>query len=215
MDTSQLEQIVRRAVEEGISPSFSLTTILFVCVGATSAFGAWLATYMKEKGRNFATKEDLEQIIQQQSGIAKAVENVKAEVTSTHWQNQQIWSQKLTVFTDVSRNLLLLKQALERLLDFLPAVQSSEESEENMHFKKLFAHYEKQLYDSRGAIESAIPTVVLLSIDASSCLEEGLRRFQDESSDNMPEIFKFKARAVADTLLSFQNIARSELHKTS
>lgn len=67
----------------------SLSDLLFVFI--TAGAGALLGSYLREKGRNYATKEDVRIL----TGLA---EDVKAEVSAKTWLQQRRWDLKRDLY---------------------------------------------------------------------------------------------------------------------
>ncbi len=68
MKAEQIYEIVRKAVEEGVS----LDLWSLVLLGLLALLGGFLGSYLRTKGKNLATKEDTKE-------ITKKVESVRAE----------------------------------------------------------------------------------------------------------------------------------------
>jgi hypothetical protein len=55
---------------------------LSILVGA---FVGYLAGYMKKKGENLATKEDLDDLVKQVSAVTQATKAIEAKITDQMW----------------------------------------------------------------------------------------------------------------------------------
>jgi hypothetical protein len=61
----------------------------------TSAFvGSYLAGYLKKKGENLATKEDVQDLAAQTALLTQTTEQIKAEITDKVWNKQRHWEMK-------------------------------------------------------------------------------------------------------------------------
>jgi len=64
---------------------------LSILVGA---FVGYLAGYMKKKGENLATKEDLDDLVKQVSAVTQATKAIEAKITDQVWNRQRHWEMK-------------------------------------------------------------------------------------------------------------------------
>lgn len=78
-------QEVQAAVEAAIGAKVLLTYPHLVLFVLLSAGGAWWGAYLKQKGQNFATEEDLkaltEKVEEVKAGYTKQIEDYKAELS--------------------------------------------------------------------------------------------------------------------------------------
>ncbi len=68
----------------------------FLAVGLLSLVGGWacayLGAYLKRKGENLATHEDLQRLVEQVKATTAATEAIRAEMTGKLWLSQELWS---------------------------------------------------------------------------------------------------------------------------
>lgn len=84
---------------------WSYLAILFV-----SAIGTYLASYLKKKGENVATKEDFNGLLNQLKTNTEAVEDIKSQFNERNWVNQQIWLKKQEAYSTIFMHLLNIKK---------------------------------------------------------------------------------------------------------
>ena len=70
---------------------------LFV-VALVAGVGAYFGTYLHEKGKNLATKEDIDRIV-------RKTEEIKAEVSAEAWLWQKRWDRKWDCYVEMVRSL--------------------------------------------------------------------------------------------------------------
>jgi hypothetical protein len=88
-----------------------------------SAFvGGYLGGYMKKKGENLATKEDLDDLVNQGSAVTQATKAIEAKITDQVWNRQRQWEMKRD-------SLFAALQALGRVDDALVGVAAVLEAE--------------------------------------------------------------------------------------
>jgi len=83
MKAEQIYEIVRKALEEGVS----LDLLSLVLLGLLALLGGFLGSYLRAKGKNLATKEDTRE-------ITRKVESVKAEYA----RHMELLAQKHRLF---------------------------------------------------------------------------------------------------------------------
>jgi hypothetical protein len=79
----------------------------FVAGGA----GAYLGSYLKKKGENLATHEDLEKLVTQMTAVTTATKNIEARISDEVWQKQKRWEAKREAIFEVMRRLGELEAA--------------------------------------------------------------------------------------------------------
>ncbi|MCG7556275.1 hypothetical protein [Pseudoalteromonas sp. Of11M-6] len=87
--------------------SLDLTT--YIVVGVCAGFGGWLASYFKEKGKNYANKEDFIELKSQLSQNTSLVEGIKTKLSNKSWISQQVWVKKQEAYEVVFELLFHVK----------------------------------------------------------------------------------------------------------
>ena len=72
-------------------------------------FGGFLASYMNEKGKNLATRDDVER-------ITKLQEEIRSEISGKMWSRQKNWELKKEVLLDAVSELSGLQSSAARLV---------------------------------------------------------------------------------------------------
>ena len=67
--------------------------------------GAYVGSYLREKGKNLATKEDLEAIVDQVRQTTKATEDIKAQIGAEMWVEQERWKLRRDLYMRLLENL--------------------------------------------------------------------------------------------------------------
>src|SRR6266404_5585950 len=89
--------------------------ILFALGVALGAFLTYLTAYMKKKGENFATSEDLQDLVKQMSAVTEATKKIEAEISSGVWDKQKRWELRRDTLFEVAKRLTQLDEALSQL----------------------------------------------------------------------------------------------------
>lgn len=72
----------------------SLDLYVYPLIVISSGLGAFLISYFKEKGKNYATKDDFEKLQDSLSQSTKLVESIKSEFSEKAWVKQQLFPTK-------------------------------------------------------------------------------------------------------------------------
>jgi hypothetical protein len=100
-------------------------TGVFVTTALGSGAGAFLGSYLRKKGENLATHEDIDKLIDQVAAVTDATETIKAQIGSDLWTRQSVWQQK----RDAYAKILNVSHSLrESLIDLTQAYRASERS---------------------------------------------------------------------------------------
>ena len=79
-----------------------LTLVLtFVVAGA----GAYLGSYLKKKGENLATHEDIGELVNQMAAVTEATKTIEAKISNEMWSRQQRWEVQKSALLDSLKEL--------------------------------------------------------------------------------------------------------------
>jgi hypothetical protein len=82
MDPKQLEELIRKMVNEQVATPWWIYLVLMVLSGCIGFFIAYLNAYATTKGKNLATKEDFNQILEQTKKTTEATEQIKTNMAT-------------------------------------------------------------------------------------------------------------------------------------
>jgi len=99
---------------------------------------SFIPEYLKEKGKNLATHEDIEKIVDQVSAVTQATKEIEAKISDKVWDRQKQWEMKREV-------LFELTKAMSSGADALTAVYSFYETERKRSGPMPLARQEKEL----------------------------------------------------------------------
>jgi hypothetical protein len=116
---------------------------LFV-VALFAALGAYFGAYLRAKGKNLATREDLDPLVRTTAAI-------KAEISGELWVKQKLWDVKLRSWTQLVENLGELAASIEGFRRFLGRSSAPKTEDENQHCD---AELREQNQTMRTAVES-------------------------------------------------------------
>ncbi|MBF8262107.1 MAG: hypothetical protein HW376_1636 [candidate division NC10 bacterium] len=79
--------------------------IIFVVSVAGAGIGAYIGAYLREKGKNLATHEDIDRIVVQLRKTTEAAEDIKAQISGELWVKQRRWDAKWQCYSQIVENL--------------------------------------------------------------------------------------------------------------
>ena len=86
-----------------------LPTLLTLLAGA---FGGYLVGYMRKKGENLATHEDIGKLTDQVTAVTKTAKEIEAKISSDMWDRQKRWELKREVLFEATRRVAEVDDAL-------------------------------------------------------------------------------------------------------
>jgi hypothetical protein len=76
---------------------------------------SYLPAYAKEKGKNLATHEDIQKLVDQVKAVTQATKKIEAEISSGVWDRQKRWELRRDTLFEVAKRLAELQDALTKL----------------------------------------------------------------------------------------------------
>ncbi len=80
--------------------------IVIICAG----IGGWLASYLKEKGKNYAKREDFVSLKNQLEQNTNLIEGIRTQLSEKSWINQQIWVKKQEAYEAIFSSLFHVRK---------------------------------------------------------------------------------------------------------
>lgn len=96
-------------------------------------FKPYLKAYAEEKGKRLATKEDIDNVLEQVRAVTRETEIIKAEISGGLWQQQWHLTQKRDCYTrlvDALENIQLQRSSLRRAADGVPRAEARQRVED-------------------------------------------------------------------------------------
>jgi type IV secretory pathway VirB4 component len=88
---------------------------LFVTTALASGSGAFLGSYLKKKGENLATHEDIDKLVAQISAVTTTAKQIEATISNEMWQRQTIRNEKKAAYCQVLEILGQMRHAVDTL----------------------------------------------------------------------------------------------------
>ncbi len=106
---------LKEVLGSGLSLDNLTYVLLFITCTASGFIGAYISSYAKEKGKNYATKEDFEQLKDQTGELTEATEQVRAEIANNSWKSSKKWELKFKIYTEVLEALASWRMSIDRI----------------------------------------------------------------------------------------------------
>jgi hypothetical protein len=175
-----------------------LLTLLLLALFAGA--GAFLGSYLKRKGENLATHEDIHKLVVQVRAVTEATKEIEAKISDEVWDRQKRWELKREVLFEATKGTALVKNALTALHAFY---QTEKDSPSPGSLGRSEARLEA-LTKWNEAANSLDQTTFLVGLVCAEELKELLLRFSlfvrrlaNEITRGKPEAFVASADELA------------------
>jgi hypothetical protein len=119
--------------------AWGLTTLV------TAFVGSYLAAYLKKKGENLATHEDIDKLVTQVAAVTITTKQIEERVSDEFWQKQKRWEAKRDAIFEVMRRLGECEAATSELAAIYCKIGNSDL---NIEIRQLFQGRVQKALDS-------------------------------------------------------------------
>jgi hypothetical protein len=81
----------------------------------TAGCGAYLGSYLKKKGENFATHEDIGKLVEQMKAVTHATKEIEAKISDDVWARQRRWELRRDIMLQAMDELTNMQGAMAAL----------------------------------------------------------------------------------------------------
>ncbi len=176
--------------------------------------GAYLGSYLKKKGENLATREDINNVVEQVKAVTRATKEIEAKISSDVWDRQKRWELKRDLLFQTTKTIAAVRNALL----FLSAACSTQKKEQDPERLKAFQDRinevnEKCFAAMRDFDESAQLTTLVCGKEVNELLinfTKLTRRMAKEMREN-PEVFKMSGKDLREQSDAIAAAIRKEM----
>jgi hypothetical protein len=193
MTPEQIQAMVKGAVEASGGPAWWVYALLIIC----ACLGSYFGSYLGEKGKNTATKEDIE-------AITAKVEAVKQSLASRGWVRQQQWVNREKHYLQILTHLSVMRTQLAEL--YSEAKRKQEATEETSAFIDAPKVLEDYIEHKGKLLELLGPASVFVP---APTVEVIYAHFAREM--RAPDVFDDPVECFGDLVISISNAFKSVL----
>jgi len=95
-----------------------ITLAVAVASFLSGGVGAYLGSYLRKKGENLATHEDIDQLVDQVRAVTTATKQIETKISSDLWDRQKQWELKREILFDAAKQLAKVDNKLLSLNTF-------------------------------------------------------------------------------------------------
>jgi hypothetical protein len=183
--------------------TLNLPTLFVIALFA--GVGAYFGSYLREKGKNLATHEDIDRVV-------RATEEIKAEISGSLWLRQSGWSLTREVYFDLLRALHDATHALAQLA-FL------DEKERDVKFREMLPETRKYIDKYLGQLSTSLENLrhveavarVVLGTEAMKILATLISTWAEYDKQHTATSYERLGAAVSDAADELAKLARRDL----
>ena len=132
-----------------------------------AGFGAYLASYLKEKAKGLATKEDFDSILSQMEKTTRQSEEIRKSVEADGWLTKQQWERREKFYTEILTKLKQGEIAFSELNDYYKE-PGSEHNDEKVKKSKRFISLKDDGHKALDSVRELSGASSLYLSDASN-----------------------------------------------
>ena len=160
--------------------------LVFILAVIGGWFGAYIGSYMKKKGENLATHEDLDKIVKQIEATTSATKSIEARISNEVWGRQKHWEMKRDALVSALQALEHADVALmEMATVFENAQKNGEQSETEWKQVKL-----EKTWAWQESINSYDDKLVIVNLVCNRATYDALRIVGKVIRSNASKLFK-------------------------
>ena len=212
MTPADIEALLSKALAEQSWLQAGLLIASCAASAAIAALCAWFVSYSREKGRNFATREDIAALVAQQRATTEAVEGVRAGISGDLWLAQQLWAERRTLLGRALADLLSIRHASERAGRALELAGRASPGALRDEFQRQLGEQEGVYRAARERLEQALAAAAIFARHAArASLETFFREIGDLDATVRTTYLAARAAAASRAFDALAAAGRAEL----
>lgn len=185
----------------------ALTSLVF------AGIGSYLGSYLKKKGENLATHEDLERIIEQVSIVTQTTRSIEARISNDVWSSQKRWEMKREVLFEAARRIAEIDDSLTDIV----SISRVATEHPNLEWKDEGSRANERWVKAAKAIDE---TILLIEVVCGAEIEaafDGFRKLANQiivktvGAEKEPDAYERRRTQYRDKLAAARAAIRKEL----
>lgn len=92
-----------------------INVVFLVLTTLVAGAAAYLGAYWREKGKNLATHQDIDKLVDQVAAVTQATKEIEAKISSEMWDRQKRWELKTQAVFEAMKRVMALKDAVAKM----------------------------------------------------------------------------------------------------
>lgn len=190
-----------------------LGSVLFL---VSAGAGVYLGTYLKKKGENFATHEDIDRLVDQVGAATRATKEIESKISSELWDRKKRWELKRDVLFDTTRRVSAVYEALKGLEALLQSELKNPEYKNTSVWTEVTLDRNQKWFAANAALEES---KLLVGLSCSQNVVDAIEQYSHLTSiaaaqiskDNDGDIFKQSGKKILELRDAVRDAIRKEL----
>lgn len=176
--------------------------------------GSYFGTYLKKKGENLATHEDIDKVVDQVKAVTQTTKEIESKISGDLWNKQKHWEMKRDAIFDMSRKISGVDDALSTVYSSNAHFQALAERADALSKAEALAKVSGSWSVAADGFDGALGLMTIVC-NIETC--QALREFIIFTRRLVPEIQKNAAsylgasKEMAQKLRRIQDLLRKEL----
>jgi hypothetical protein len=194
-----------------VSIPVDLTLAIFVSSSLSAGAGAFLGSYLKKKGENLATKEDLDDLVEQVRAVTTTTKEIEASISNEVWDRQRQWELKRDAVYSVLQAIAAADDAIVDLVNVL----GSEQLNELETFEKLLSLTWAKSYESLENLGQKRALALIICerglTDVVLDIKKAVQNIMMELHAGKPDAYSLRAAKLGKDMVLAYALGRLEL----
>jgi hypothetical protein len=157
--------------------------VVFVSAGLSAGAGAFIGSYLKKKGENLATHEDINKLVDQVKSVTQATKEIEAKISGELWDRQRHWEAKRDALLGAVKSLSSVDKHFSLFRETVDYGLKNGPPEEQLN-RKLF-EVVKDYSEARDMLDEAVLLVDMLCGEATIRTLREARKLAGQRSEQL------------------------------
>jgi hypothetical protein len=187
--------------------------IVFVSSSFSAGAGAFVGSYLKKKGENLATHEDINKLVDQVKSVTQATKEIEAKISGELWDRQRHWEAKRDSLLGAVKSLSLVDRHFSLFRETVDFGLKNKPPEEQFN-RKLFEAV-KDYSEAQDMLDESVLLIDMICGETTVLALREVRKLVGQRSELLAKNDVDGADALKKryyrSLYDFKSALRSEL----